>query len=58
MSLATWLVTLNTKLRNWSKGAAMCTVKNFRLDVFFVLKALNGHQDIITYVVEKPIANM
>jgi hypothetical protein len=42
MSVATCLVTLNTKPHN----------------LFFMLKALNVHQDIIAYVVDRPIAKM
>jgi hypothetical protein len=45
MSLAICLVTLNTKLVNLMKVAAMCNLQNFRLDVVFMLKALNTHQD-------------
>jgi hypothetical protein len=43
--LAICLVTLNTKLVNLMKVAAMCNLQNFRLDVVFMLKALNTHQD-------------
>jgi hypothetical protein len=50
MSLATCLVTLNSKPLNLTKVAAMCYLQNFRLVVFFMLKALNAHQDIITYL--------
>jgi hypothetical protein len=35
MSLAIGLVSLNTKLLNLMKVAAMCNLQNFRLDVVF-----------------------
>jgi hypothetical protein len=45
MSLAICLVTLNIKLLNLMKVAAMYNLQNFRLDVVSMLKALNTHQD-------------
>jgi hypothetical protein len=57
MSLATYLASLNIKLLNLTKVAAMCNLYN-RLDVFFILKGFNAHQDIIVYVVDKSIVKM
>jgi hypothetical protein len=58
MSLATYLASLNIKLLTLTKVAAMWNLYNYKLDVFFILKGFNAHQDIIVYVVDKPIVKM